>query len=250
MVKWNARWLMILTRFFNSECFICSVLSVSTIKFGIVELECRISQCPLKSTFFAVSRSNLCGSVVYELCFALVLDLIHSFSKVTCLIPHRGWDDKLRHLKQSGDAGKVNPIPFHPLDEKSIRACIGNSDLVINLVESTTQPRICIFEWTTRIPLSLQIPRHPIDILERLARICNELCKTRLLLVSVLQPNHHPGSEWVRSKGTRLFPSKNRPTTARKCSAKSCPAPASCVLRTGSAKMTACWPGRTAGKGW
>ena len=28
----------------------------------------------------------------------------------------------------------MNPIPFHPLDEKSILACIGNSDLVINLV--------------------------------------------------------------------------------------------------------------------
>ena len=60
----------ILTRFFNSECFSCSVLSVSTIKFGNLGLQCRLFSFSLKSTFFAVSRSNLCGSVVYELCFA------------------------------------------------------------------------------------------------------------------------------------------------------------------------------------
>ena len=50
------------------------------------------------------------------------------------MIPYRGEGDEVRHLKQSGDVGKVNPIPFHPLDEKSIRDCIGNSDIVINLV--------------------------------------------------------------------------------------------------------------------
>ena len=50
------------------------------------------------------------------------------------MIPYRGEGDEVRHLKQSGDVGKVNPIPFHPLDENSIRDCIGNSDIVINLV--------------------------------------------------------------------------------------------------------------------
>ena len=50
------------------------------------------------------------------------------------MIPYRGEGDEVRHLKQSGDVGKVNPIPFHPLNEKSIRDCIGNSDIVINLI--------------------------------------------------------------------------------------------------------------------
>ena len=69
--------------------WLCSLCNNNQIwKFGT--LQCRISQCPLKSTFFAVSRSNLGGSVVYELCFALVLDLSHSFSKMTCLVLYRG----------------------------------------------------------------------------------------------------------------------------------------------------------------
>ena len=37
-------------------------------------------------------------------------------------------------MKPSGDTGKVNPMPFHPRDEQSIRDCIGNSDIVLNLV--------------------------------------------------------------------------------------------------------------------
>lgn len=50
------------------------------------------------------------------------------------MIPYRGEGDEVRHLKQSGDVGKVNPIPFHPRDEQSIRDCIGNADIVLNLV--------------------------------------------------------------------------------------------------------------------
>ena len=41
------------------------------------------------------------------------------------MIPYRGEGDEVRHLKQSGDVGKVNPIPFHPRDEP---------DIVLNLV--------------------------------------------------------------------------------------------------------------------
>ena len=68
---------------------------------------------------------------------------------VTCMIPYRGEGDEVRHLKQSGDIGKVNPIPFHPRDEQSIRDCIGNADIVLNLV-GTTRQRICIWRRTIR----------------------------------------------------------------------------------------------------
>ena len=53
---------------------------------------------------------------------------------VTCMIPYRGEGDEVRHLMPSGDVGKVNPMPFHPRDEQSIRDCIGNSDIVLNFV--------------------------------------------------------------------------------------------------------------------
>ena len=53
---------------------------------------------------------------------------------VTCMVPYRGEGDEVRHLMPSGDVGKVNPMPFHPRDEQSIRDCIGNSDIVLNFV--------------------------------------------------------------------------------------------------------------------
>ena len=59
-----------------------------------------MSQAPQKVTIFGASTGNLGRSVVYEL----------------------------------GPPGKVNPIPFHPRDEQSIRDCIGNSDIVLNFV--------------------------------------------------------------------------------------------------------------------
>ena len=93
-----------------------------------------MSQNPLKVTIFGASTGNLGRSVVFELgttCYSF----LHVASRgVTCMIPYRGEGDEVRHLMPSGDVGKVNPMPFHPRDEQSIRDCIGNSDIVLNLV--------------------------------------------------------------------------------------------------------------------
>lgn len=70
------------------------------------------------------------------------MNSVHKFSSfsylasrgVTCMVPYRGEGDEVRHLMPSGDIGKVNPMPFHPRDEQSIRDCIGNSDIVLNFV--------------------------------------------------------------------------------------------------------------------
>ena len=105
------------------------------------------------------------------------------------MIPYRGEGDEVRHLKQSGDVGKVNPIPFHPLDEKSIRDCIGNSDIVINLVgkyyetknQSVSSKELLAFLFLSRFQdVNIYFP-------ERLASICNEMGKTHLLHVSAPQ---------------------------------------------------------------
>ena len=48
------------------------------------------------------------------------------------MIPYRGEGNEVRHLRPSGDVGKVNTIPFHLHDEQSIRDCI--SEIVLNLV--------------------------------------------------------------------------------------------------------------------
>lgn len=110
------------------------------------------------------------------------------------MIPYRGEGDEVRHLKQSGDVGKVNPIPFHPRDEKSIRDCIGNSDIVINLVGKYYETKnLYLRKNYTYQDVNIYFP-------ERLARICNEMGKEHFLHVSALQQSLEHRSEWARTK--------------------------------------------------
>lgn len=101
---------------------------------GTIGLGGRMSQNPLKVTIFGASTGNLGRSVVFELGIPFDKCFYVASRGVTCMIPYRGEGDEVRHLMPSGDVGKVNPMPFHPRDEQSIRDCIGNSDIVLNLV--------------------------------------------------------------------------------------------------------------------
>lgn len=143
-----------------------------------------MSQCPLKVTVFGASTGSLGRSVVYEL----------ASHGVTCMIPYRGEGDEVRHLKQSGDVGKVNPIPFHPRDEQSIRDCIGNSDIVLNLVGKYYETKnLYLKKNYTYQDVNIYFP-------ERLARICNDMGVKHFLHVSALQQNLKHRSEWARTK--------------------------------------------------
>lgn len=52
----------------------------------------------------------------------------------TLVLPHRGSDEEIAHLKVMGDLGKINLLPFELRDEESIRKCVQHSDVVINLI--------------------------------------------------------------------------------------------------------------------
>ena len=53
---------------------------------------------------------------------------------IQCIIPWRGNDMEIRHLKVQGDLGVVQPVTFSPRDDDSIRRAIEGSDIVINLI--------------------------------------------------------------------------------------------------------------------
>lgn len=50
------------------------------------------------------------------------------------IVPFRGCELEVRHLKTSFDLGQLGFIPFSPRDDESILECIKNSDVVINLI--------------------------------------------------------------------------------------------------------------------
>lgn len=120
------------------------------------------------------------------------------------MIPYRGEGDEVRHLKPSGDTGKVNPIPFHPLDEQSIRDCIGNSNIVLNFVGKYYETKNIYLKKNYTLLLSTEISSSYQDVNiyfpERLARICNEMGVKHFLHVSALQQNLNHRSEWARTK--------------------------------------------------
>ncbi|KAM7453221.1 hypothetical protein BLSTO_06036 [Blastocystis sp. subtype 1] len=129
-----------LARFANKPSVRVLARSITSDVFpGTLGLGGRMSQAPQKVTIFGASTGNLGRSVVYEL----------ASRGVTCMIPYRGEGDEVRHLKPSGDTGKVNPIPFHPRDEQSIRDCIGRT-LCSTSWASTTRQRTSTSRRTTR----------------------------------------------------------------------------------------------------
>ena len=136
------------------------------------------------------------------------------------MVPYRGEADEVRHLKQSGDMGKVNCIPFHPRDEQSISDCIGNSDIVLNLVGKYYQTKNIYLQknytyvYCLALDYQLSMINDQLSVVvlttsfqdvniyfpERLARICNQMGVKNFLHVSALQQNLKHRSEWATTK--------------------------------------------------
>lgn len=53
---------------------------------------------------------------------------------ITTIIPYRGDDMEVRHLKLMGDLGRVNPVPYDPRVVDSVRDVVAPANLVINLI--------------------------------------------------------------------------------------------------------------------
>ncbi len=59
-------------------------------------------------------------------------------------MPHRIHDeDAVRHLKLMGDLGMINAIPFHARDRASIAEAVEKSDVVINLLGTSSSSCLC-----------------------------------------------------------------------------------------------------------
>merc|ERR1719183_580236 len=97
------------------------------------------------------------------------------------IIPYRGDDSEVRHLKLMGDLGKVGFMPFDARDTESVRAAIKPADIVINLIgkEYETRHVIPLVTNYTFSQVNMEIPR-------LIAELSAEEGADRLIHVSAL----------------------------------------------------------------
>ena len=111
------------------------------------------------------------------------------------MVPFRGDDMEVRHLKVMGDYGMVQPIPFDPKVEDSVRAAIQQSDVVINLIGKD-------YETTHFLPwlVNQSFEDTHIKLAETIARIAVEEGCDALVHTSALAASPDSVSRWARTK--------------------------------------------------
>lgn len=128
---------------------------------------------------------------------------------IQTVLPFRGEEYNMSHLKVLGDIGQNVPQLWDLRDPDSIYEAVKHSNLVVNLVAQQTHTR------------HFNMNDVNIDGARLIARIAREAGVERFIHVSTAGYNIHSCSEWIRSKSLgeqavrEIFPSATiiRPTT-------------------------------------
>eukprot|EP00283_Hemiselmis_rufescens_P004879 CAMPEP_0173427702 /NCGR_PEP_ID=MMETSP1357-20121228/6830_1 /TAXON_ID=77926 /ORGANISM="Hemiselmis rufescens, Strain PCC563" /LENGTH=360 /DNA_ID=CAMNT_0014391589 /DNA_START=86 /DNA_END=1168 /DNA_ORIENTATION=+ len=104
------------------------------------------------------------------------------------IVPYRGNDDDVRHLRLMGDLGMIVPMRFHARDMDSISRCVERSDVVIN----------CIGKQ--ELTMNFDFYGANVETAHNVARACKEAGVPRMIHVSALSADPGASSEWVRRK--------------------------------------------------
>ena len=131
------------------------------------------------------------------------------------VVPFRGDEKDVRHLKVMGDLGQIVHLDFSIRDADAIKYAVERSNVVVNMVGR---------EWETR---NFSFEDVHVEFPAKLAEICKEVGVERLVHVSALLFGRSEYSLWCRkSKGVSEFrrpaPSSTRrvrPRPARKAAA-------------------------------
>jgi len=133
-----------------------------------------------------------------------------------CLIPYRGDDQEVRHLKVMGDYGKVSFYPFSAKDKDSVKNAMRRADLVINLIGKHYETKH-VLPWM----INNSFEDTHVRAAETIAECASEMGVQQLIHVSALASSPNSDSEWARSKARgedavrRAFPGATivRPAT-------------------------------------
>ena len=114
----------------------------------------------------------------------------------TVIVPFRGDDMEWRHLKVTGDLGRVAPMPYSIRDEDSVRATLQYSNKCVNLIGKHYETQH-VFG-----PLTPNFTLYDVNVTaaETVANACNDMGVDHLVHVSSLAANEKSSSEWARTK--------------------------------------------------
>jgi len=147
---------------------------------------------PLSSAKLTVGRSSVSGitATIFGASGFLGKYVVNRFGKIgtRCVIPHRGDDVDVRHLKLAGDLGVVNPVEMSIRSLHDIEAAVAGSNVVINLLGKHVETmRWSFTDVNTTFP----------DVL---ASVCADAGVERFIHVSSLGAYKDSPSAWQRSK--------------------------------------------------
>jgi len=118
--------------------------------------------------------------------------VVNKFGRIgsKSVLPYRGDEVDVRHLKLAGDLGVINPVESSIRKIEDIEAAVAGSNVVINLLGKHME--------TTRWNYSDIHGTFP----SVLAAVCAEQGVERLVHVSAMGASHDSPSAWARSKAT------------------------------------------------
>lgn len=111
------------------------------------------------------------------------------------VVPYRGDDSEVAHLRVSADLGNVAQQPFHPRDRDSIFEAVEGSDIVINLIGKHYQTKHMLPWW-----INYTYDDVHVDVARTIAEVAAEAGVPRLVHVSSLLATPNSPSEWAASK--------------------------------------------------
>jgi NADH dehydrogenase (ubiquinone) 1 alpha subcomplex subunit 9 len=116
--------------------------------------------------------------------------VVNRFGKIgsKCILPHRGDEVDVRHLKLAGDLGVINPVESSIRSLADIEEAVAESNVVVNLCGKHFETmRWSFADVNTTFPAVL-------------AQVCADAGVERLVHVSALDASVDSPSAWARSK--------------------------------------------------
>ena len=113
----------------------------------------------------------------------------------TMIVPYRGDEMDVRHIKVMADLGNVAPIPFCVRDRESVRNAVSGSDVVINLIGKHYETKHFVPWW-----INNSFDDVHVETARTIGEICSEVGIPRLIHHSSIAAKPNSESAWASSK--------------------------------------------------
>ena len=147
---------------------------------------------PMSNVKLTMGRSSVSGitATIFGASGFLGKYVCNKFGQIgsKCILPHRGDEVDVRHLKLTGDLGMINPVESSIRSIDDIEEAVAGSNVVINLLGKHYET----MRWSYN-DIHATFPGV-------LASVCAEQGVERFVHLSALGASHDSPSAWARSK--------------------------------------------------